>query len=408
VSLFAKTVQATGDTAFMQELWPAFQQAMNWLDNHIDTTPHTPTHGFLLPKLLSTSAPQQRRHPNWMDTDASQLLLPHQHGQPTPWRQVDQQQCFELKEPRYPLAYVEVQAYAYEAYKAAEALYRRQGDEAHAANAAHKAATLQQRFNQVFWNPEESYLHRAIGANGTPIDAPGSSALHVLHSGILTKDRAEALARRLTQPRDEAEPGTGNVRNDLLSGLGVRTLSSDHPGFSPVSLHNGTVWPHDTQLGQRGFDTLARHFPRSEPLKVAARELTHQLINMGRATQDGHLGALVSGFDFADADNRFVPYPAVSKPQAWSAGVPNAMVFSNLGLETNGFDKTITLNRPWLPAEIDKVTLRDLKVGSSRATLQVTKPESARGQDTDKLLVQLKQSPFHVPVTLVHRQPTRP
>ena len=47
----------------------------------------------------------------------------------------------------------------------------------------------------------------------------------------------------------------------LWSGWGVRTMSEDDAAYSPLSYHNGTVWPHDNSLialGPRAVRALAR------------------------------------------------------------------------------------------------------------------------------------------------------
>ncbi len=38
------------------------------------------------------------------------------------------------------------------------------------------------------------------------------------------------------------------MRDDMLCGWGIRTLSSQETTFNPMSYHNGSVWPHDNSL----------------------------------------------------------------------------------------------------------------------------------------------------------------
>ena len=66
---------------------------------------------------------------------------------------------------------------------------------------------------------------RAIGSN------PG----HLLFCGVLSPERAEAVAETLF--------GDG-----LYSGWGIRTLSQDEKIYNPMSYHRGSVWPHDNSL----------------------------------------------------------------------------------------------------------------------------------------------------------------
>ena len=56
----------------------------------------------------------------------------------------------------------------------------------------------------------------------------------------------------------------------LWSGWGVRTMSTEDAGYSPLSYHNGTVWPHDNSLIAAG---LARYGCWEEALRIVRRML---------------------------------------------------------------------------------------------------------------------------------------
>ena len=43
------------------------------------------------------------------------------------------------------------------------------------------------------------------------------------------------------------------MRHELWSGWGFRTMSTSDAAYSPLSYHNGTVWPHDTALAAWGL-----------------------------------------------------------------------------------------------------------------------------------------------------------
>ena len=49
---------------------------------------------------------------------------------------------------------------------------------------------------------------------------------------------------------------------ELWSGWGVRTMSTDDAGYNPLSYHNGTVWPHDNSLIALRARALRRAGPR--------------------------------------------------------------------------------------------------------------------------------------------------
>ena len=73
-----------------------------------------------------------------------------------------------------------------------------------------------------------------------PIDAVASNMGHCLWTGILERDRAEVVARRL-------------LADDMFSGWGIRTMSSLMSAYNPLSYHCGSVWPHDTALIASGL-----------------------------------------------------------------------------------------------------------------------------------------------------------
>ena len=60
-------------------------------------------------------------------------------------------------------------------------------------------------------------------------------------------------------PRRSAWWPAGSPSADLDSGLGLRTMSDRDGGYSPLSYHCGSVWPHDTAIVIAG---LARAGPR--------------------------------------------------------------------------------------------------------------------------------------------------
>ena len=76
---------------------------------------------------------------------------------------------------------------------------------------------------------------------------------HLLWSGIVAEERADAVVRQL-------------MSDAMFSGWGVRTLSTDDRGYNPIGYHLGTVWPHDNSLIAMG---LARYGYREEANRIA-------------------------------------------------------------------------------------------------------------------------------------------
>jgi glycogen debranching enzyme len=195
------------------------------------------------------------------------------------------------------LALCEVQGYAWEGLTAAAGLARGVwGDPGLASELEQVAAELRERFLDVFWLPGQDFPALAVTADGTAVDGLGSNAGHLLWSGILPQDRAEAVVRRLLSP-------------DFFTGWGLRTLASGQGRYSPLAYHNGSVWPHDTMLAVHG---MARHGFEAEADVVAAG-----LVAAG-AHLEGRLPEFFAGFSAEE-----VPFPVpmdlAGSPQAWAA-----------------------------------------------------------------------------------------
>src|SRR5664279_1424036 len=65
---------------------------------------------------------------------------------------------------------------------------------------------------------------------------------HLLATGILSDAEAKIVADRLVHP-------------SMSSGFGLRTMASTAGGYSPLSYHCGSVWPHDTAIAVQGLIT---------------------------------------------------------------------------------------------------------------------------------------------------------
>lgn len=196
-----------------------------------------------------------------------------------------------------PIALCEVQGYAYEAAVAGADLLQRFG-----AGGADElrtwAAHLKSQFAEAYWveTPEGRYPAVALDARKRPVDTLTSNIGHLLGTGILDPDDEATVARLLVGPT-------------MLSGYGVRTMSTQATGYWPLSYHGGSVWTHDTAIIAHG---LARAGLRAEAALVVENLL---------ATAEGfefRVPELHSGDSSAET-SRPTPYPAACRPQAWSA-----------------------------------------------------------------------------------------
>jgi glycogen debranching enzyme len=146
---------------------------------------------------------------------------------------------------------------------------------------------------------------------------------HLLHSGMLTAAESRLVADRLVHP-------------SMSSGFGLRTMSSNSGGYSPLSYHCGSVWPHDTAIAIHGL--LRAGFP-SHAVTLANGLLA------ASAAFDGRLPELFGGFA-ADEVPVPVPYPASCRPQAWSAASAIVLLQTHLGLTVDVPGGTAAISPP--------------------------------------------------------------
>ncbi len=209
-----------------------------------------------------------------------------------------------------PVALAEVQGDAYQAAINGAALleaFERPGAQEWLSYAAKLKVLIKQRF----WVCDELGRYPALALDGekNPVDAPSSNMGHLLGTGILTAEEAAEITDRLVHPT-------------LSSGFGLRTMGTNTGGYSPLSYHCGSVWPHDTAIAIGGLV--------DEGLTEQAAVLTEELLAAGFAF-NGRLPELYGGFDSIEMPNP-VPYPASCQPQAWSAAAAIVLLRSRLGL----------------------------------------------------------------------------
>ena len=237
-----------------------------------------------------------------------------------------------------PIALVEVQGYAYEAALAGAELldaFERRGAPTWRAYAADLAV----RFRAEFWvaDADGPFPALALDGTGTGVDALTSNIGHLLGTGLLDGDESALVGGRV---------------QDLASGYGVRTMSARAGGYSPLSYHCGSVWPHDTAIVARGL-SRAGH-------PAAAAELARQLLVAAEAF-DRRLPELFAGFG-ADEVAAPVAYPASCRPQAWSAAAAVELLRVVLGL-TVDVPAGVVAFRPPTPSPVGAVEVRGLPVG---------------------------------------------
>lgn len=263
--------KSSGDTAFVQQLKPNWEAALNWMTSYAD-----PDQDGLLEYAPNTDRGHMVQ--SWKDSFDSQS---HADGSLA----------------KGAIAVCEVQGYAYMAYLAACEFYQALGQAEQAQQWKERAEQLKQVFHRRFWLPQQNTYAMGLDGEKQPMAVLSSNPGHLLWSGIVPEEMAPKLVQTLF-----SEP--------LWSGWGLRTLGSEEVRYNPLSYHNGSVWPHDTALFAGG---LVRYGFHQEALEVA-----ESLFRLAFTQHDMRLPELVGGYPKHQGEPP-VPYPAACRPQAWDA-----------------------------------------------------------------------------------------
>jgi glycogen debranching enzyme len=210
-----------------------------------------------------------------------------------------------------PIAPCEVQGYVYDAKRRiAEVAREAWRDRALADRLEREADELKERFDKAFWCEERGGFYAlALDGEKNRVDSICSNMGHLLWSRIVPPMRVDAVVDQLM--------GEG-----LWSGWGVRTMSENDAAYSPLSYHNGTVWPHDNSLialGLAQYDRWPEAHRIVQRMLAASRHFDHQLPEV-------FAGLRRSETPFP------IAYPTAARPQAWAAGTPVLLLQVLLGL----------------------------------------------------------------------------
>jgi len=219
-----------------------------------------------------------------------------------------------------------------------------------------EAVELKKRFNEAFWMEDEGFYALALDAKKQQVRSITSNPGHCIASAITDAFLVERTAGRL-------------FADDLFSGWGVRTLSTEHPRYNPYSYHLGSVWPVEHGTFALGFMRYGLH-DRVEQITRAQFEAAamfeyHRLPELF----GGHPRGLQHPFPAI--------YPNACSPQAWSASSVFSLVQALLGLYPYAPLKMLIID-PHLPEWLPEITLRDLRVGKARVTIRFRRRSDGR------------------------------
>lgn len=313
IMLAGAYAERTGDMDVVAPLWPALIAALKWIEDALDSN----RLGLL---AYSRAEKTGLANQGWKDSEDA---IFHDDG----------------RMAQGPIALVEVQGYAFAAFRAMAELAERRADAASAVRWRTRAEALRRNVEICFWQENEKYYGIAIDGSGQLCRVRASNPGHLLFAGLPKAERAECIVNHLLSAAFD-------------SGWGLRTLAAGEVHFNPMSYHNGSVWPHDTAICAAG---MARYGARKSVVRLLS-EMFEAAVNF-----DMQLPELICGFPRAPGEPP-IAYPVACMPQAWAAGAPFMMLQACLGIRIDGWKGEIHIDRPHLPVGIDSLSLKKLEI----------------------------------------------
>jgi glycogen debranching enzyme len=210
-----------------------------------------------------------------------------------------------------------------------------------------RSEELRGSIEQKFWNQDRRYYAMALDREKRPLEVDSSNPGHLLFSFAVSAERARQIAERL-------------LDKGLFSGWGVRTLSCSEVYFNPISYHCGSVWPHDNSMIGYGMARYGLHRQASIIFQALYEAALH--------FRDYRLPELFCGIG-RQVRSEPVHYPVSCSPQAWASGSPFLLLTGLLGLRPNASTAELAIIDPHLPPFLDCLRIENLRVGTSRVTL---------------------------------------
>jgi len=254
-----------------------------------------------------------------------------------------------------PKALCELQGYVYNAWVRMAEVFDALGNTDRAQRLRAKAAALFERFNAAFWDEELGFYAYALDGEKKKVLTVASNVGHCLWSGIVPPERAKAVVKRLMAP-------------DMLTGWGIRTLSTDNPAYNPYNYQTGSVWPHDNAIIAMGFKFYG--------FGAEAAQIAHDISVAASYFRLNQLPELYTAF--AREETNFpVQYIGANVPQAWAAGSAFMLTQALLGFLPDAPHNKLYID-PSLPKWLPDLTVYDLRLGKHKLDIRFWR----EGEDT--------------------------
>jgi glycogen debranching enzyme len=169
---------------------------------------------------------------------------------------------------------------------------------------------------------------------------------------------------------------------DMFSGWGIRTLSSEHPSYNPISYHLGSVWA--VENGTIAFGL------RRYGLDARMLDLFEAMVDLAMLYDGYRVPECVGGYSRAEFPHPGA-YPRANAPQAWNQSTLPLLLQTLLGLQPVAPLHLLAVD-PILPPWLPEVVIERLRLGGTVATLRFRRKESGH---TDVEIVR-KRGPLHL------------
>jgi glycogen debranching enzyme len=319
----------TGERASLDRHWDTARRILDWARDHGDRDGD----GYLEYLTKSATGPKNQ---GWKDSGDAII---YDDGKPVP----------------SPIATCELQGYWYAAQQLMAVMCWAKGARDDAKSYWHAAAELKARFNRDWWDDTQSCVALAMDPDKRLVRAVTSNAGHCLATGIVNAEHLPPLVGRL-------------FAGDMFSGWGIRTLSSEHRGYSPLSYHRGSIWAVENAtiaFGLRRFGFDAR-----------ALDIAQGLFDLAALYPEFRIPECVGGYPRTERETPGA-YPRANTPQLWNVTAFPLLMQTILGLQPVAPLDLLVID-PVLPSWLPEITVHDLRLAGATATLRFWRDDHGR------------------------------
>jgi glycogen debranching enzyme len=311
----------TGDKTSIRRHWDVARRILDWARTDGDKD-HD---GYLEYQTRSTKGTKNQ---GWKDSGDA---IVYDDGTPVP----------------SPIATCELQGYWFAAQQLMAFLSGAMGEYGDAKALWRSASDLKARFNRDWWDDKQDSIVLALDPDKRQVGAVTSNVGHCIACGIVSDEHLPRVVGRLFAP-------------DMFSGWGIRTLSSGHCAYNPLSYHLGTVWAVEQAtiaLGLRRFGFNTR-----------ALELAQALFDLAALYSEYRIPECIGGYPRGESDAPGA-YPRANTPQLWNASAFPLLIHTILGFQPVAALETLVVD-PVLPTWLPELVLHDLRLAGAKATLR--------------------------------------